>query len=89
MREISQKQVAQEAKERAEREKNSGLTLKELAELEAKRAEIARLERETAMNAERTASASRLLRSSRHPSMTGPRLRARNQRDGCPACRED
>ncbi|GAA6002578.1 uncharacterized protein JCM10292_007740 [Rhodotorula paludigena] len=55
MREISQKQVAQEAKERAEREKNSGLTLKELAELEAKRAEIGRLERETAMNAERTA----------------------------------
>ncbi|GJN92728.1 hypothetical protein Rhopal_005766-T1 [Rhodotorula paludigena] len=37
MREISQKQVAQEAKERAEREKNSGLTFKELAELEAKR----------------------------------------------------
>ncbi|GAA6048359.1 hypothetical protein JCM3770_000966 [Rhodotorula araucariae] len=55
MREISKKQADQEAREKAERENNSGLTLKEKAELEAKRAEIARLERTTAMSAERTA----------------------------------
>lgn len=58
LRDLSKKQVEQEAREKAEREKHGGLTLKEKAELEAKRAEIARLERETVMNSERTASTS-------------------------------
>ncbi|GAA5952548.1 hypothetical protein JCM21900_003413 [Sporobolomyces salmonicolor] len=55
MRELSKKQAEQEAKEAEEKAKNDGLTLKEKAELEAKKAEIARLEKETAMSAERTA----------------------------------
>ncbi|BGP26094.1 hypothetical protein JCM10295v2_005037 [Rhodotorula toruloides] len=55
MRDISAKQAAQEAKEAEEKAKNHGLSLKEKAELEAKKAEIARLELETKNNAERTA----------------------------------
>ncbi|BGP33685.1 hypothetical protein JCM10296v2_005489 [Rhodotorula toruloides] len=55
MRDISAKQAAQEAKEAEEKAKNQGLSLKEKAELEAKKAEIARLELETKNNAERTA----------------------------------
>lgn len=57
MRDISAKQAAQEAKEAEEKAKNQGLSLKEKAELEAKKAEIARLELETKNNAERTARA--------------------------------
>ncbi|KAJ8292840.1 hypothetical protein OF846_004103 [Rhodotorula toruloides] len=55
MRDISAKQAAQEAKEAEEKAKNQSLSLKEKAELEAKKAEIARLELETKNNAERTA----------------------------------
>ncbi|BGP01662.1 hypothetical protein JCM10021v2_005367 [Rhodotorula toruloides] len=55
MRDISAKQAAQEAKEAEEKAKNQGLSLEEKAELEAKKAEIARLELETKNNAERTA----------------------------------
>ncbi|KPV72374.1 uncharacterized protein RHOBADRAFT_55848 [Rhodotorula graminis WP1] len=55
LRDLSSKQALQEAREQAERDKHGGLTLKEMAELEAKRGEIFRLEQETVMNSERTA----------------------------------
>lgn len=58
LRDLSTKQAQQEAQEQAERDKHGGLTLKEMAELEVKRAEIFRLEQETVMNSQRTASAS-------------------------------
>ncbi|GAA5838781.1 hypothetical protein JCM9279_003860 [Rhodotorula babjevae] len=55
LRDLSTKQAQQEAREQAERDKHGGLTLKEMAELEAKRAESFRLEQETVMNSQRTA----------------------------------
>ncbi|GAA5889308.1 hypothetical protein JCM8208_007836 [Rhodotorula glutinis] len=55
LRDLSNKQAQQEAREQAERDKHGGLTLKEMAELEAKRAEIFRLEQETVLNSQRTA----------------------------------
>ncbi|GAA5919436.1 hypothetical protein JCM6882_006324 [Rhodosporidiobolus microsporus] len=55
MREIQKKQAAEEKRQADERAANAGLTLKEKAELEAKKAEIIRLEREMQMTTERTA----------------------------------
>ncbi|GAA6016996.1 hypothetical protein JCM10207_001451 [Rhodosporidiobolus poonsookiae] len=61
MREMQKKQAEDEAKKAAEREKNGGLLLSEKAELEAKKAEIVRLEREMQMTAERTAKINELV----------------------------
>ncbi|GAA5957858.1 hypothetical protein JCM8115_006269 [Rhodotorula mucilaginosa] len=55
MREIAKKQDSLEAKEAAEKARNHGLTDREKAELETKRAEIARIETRTLMSEERTA----------------------------------
>ncbi|POY74481.1 hypothetical protein BMF94_2480 [Rhodotorula taiwanensis] len=55
MRDIARKQDAYEAKETAEKMGNTGLTDREAAELEVKRAEIARIEARTLMSEERTA----------------------------------
>lgn len=55
MREIAKKQDSLEAKEAAEKARNHGLTDREKAELETKRAEIARIEARTLMSEERTA----------------------------------
>lgn len=57
MRDIARKQDAFEAKEAAEKMRNNGLTDREAAELEVKRAEIARIEARTLMSEERTARA--------------------------------
>lgn len=56
LREIGQKQTEQAARQTEEQAKSQTLTDQERAELEAKKEEIARIERSTAMNAERTAS---------------------------------
>lgn len=55
MREVAKKQDSLEAKEAAEKARNHGLTDREKAELETKRAEIARIEARTLMSEERTA----------------------------------
>jgi hypothetical protein len=60
MREIQAKQEAEEKRKAAERAAHSGLSAAEAAALEAKTAEIARLEKEMLMTADRTARASRL-----------------------------
>ena len=56
LREIGQKQTDQAARQAEEQAKSQSLTDQERAELVAKREEIARIEKSTAMNAERTAS---------------------------------
>ncbi|BGP56795.1 hypothetical protein JCM8202v2_004426 [Rhodotorula sphaerocarpa] len=55
MRDIARKQDALEAKEAQEKARNNGLTSREVAELEIKRAEIARIEARTLMSEERSA----------------------------------
>ncbi|GAA5822394.1 hypothetical protein JCM11251_006325 [Rhodosporidiobolus azoricus] len=55
MREIQKKQAQDDKRQAEERAANAGLTVKEKAELEAKKAEIVRLEREMQMTTERTA----------------------------------
>lgn len=54
MRDIARKQDALEAKEAQEKARNNGLTSREVAELEIKRAEIARIEARTLMSEERS-----------------------------------
>lgn len=85
MRDIAKKQDALEAKEAEEKARNNGLTERERAELETKRAEIARIEARTLMSEERTAreSAAKRPASTVHPSgprrlFTDPRCDRRN-----------